>query len=66
MEGRGGEAPECTGAEGVKSSHPSLRAEKPGDASGKLGAGSGKEAVTVYFQVCRKAFFFFFLNVNIH
>lgn len=54
--------PECTRTEGVKSSPLSPLAENQ---EVPLAGEIGKEAVSSYFQVCRKAFFFF-LNVNIH
>lgn len=50
------------GTEGVKWSHLCLWLRKPG---GPRAGGTGKGAVSLYFQVCRKAFSFFF-NVNIH
>ena len=53
-------APECTGAEGVKSSHHSPRAEKPGGAAGSEGAGNGERKLSLRIsRFAEKPFFFF-------
>lgn len=56
-------APECTGAEGVKSSHHSPRAEKPG---GATGMGTRKRSCHFVFPGLQKSLFLKKKNVNIH